>query len=406
MKILLVDDESEKSQHIIAALKEAGLSPEDMVHRSNAREARLILQQLRFDLILIDLNLPDMFGSPPKPDGGLEFFDVLMLDNKVKLPTSVLFITGREDLIKNAESEVVKRGGQLCLYNTIDNRWKSILLSKINYLATYQRRAEPCYPHVDVAIITALRSELEAVLELPYKWQATRYPNNPVSYNYGNLTREDGQTVSFVAAAAYSKGMPSSAALAAQLCVLFRPKVIVMLGICAGIKKETELGHVIVADPTWDWGSGKIFQNDDGERTFLASPQQRPLNTQISQLCMDLSKDSEVIRNIRSGWTGKVPEGEFKVQIGPMASGASVLANNATVEEITLQNRDVIAIEMEAYAVMAAAEYALMPAPTAIAIKSVCDFADAKKGNDWQKYAAYTSAAFFNQLIRSHAFPI
>ncbi len=27
-----------------------------------------------------------------------------------------------------------------------------------------------------------------------------------------------------------------------------------MLGICAGVKGKTELGDVIVADPSWDWG--------------------------------------------------------------------------------------------------------------------------------------------------------
>lgn len=406
MKILLVDDELEKAQSILGALAEAGLGEDNLLHRSNAREARLALQSLDFDLVLIDLNLPDMLGAPAQKDGGLVFFDLLMLDHKIKLPKSVLFITGKEELLEKAEAEAFKRGAQLCFHSLTDVRWKSILLSKIRYLKAQQERAGVVYPAVDVVIITALRSELSAVLNLPYNWKSTRYSNNSVSYNLGSVVRPDGSSISFVAASAYTKGMPSSAALAAQMCILFKPKYVVMLGICAGIKKETELGHVIVADPTWDWGSGKIAENEHGERVFLMSPQQRPLDTQISQLCVDLSADPKVISAIRMGWSAKVPEGELKVQVGPMASGASVLANNAAVSEISGQNRDIIAIEMEAYAVMAAAEYALKPSPIAIAIKSVCDFADAKKGNDWQSYAAYTSAAFFDQLIRSTAFQI
>lgn len=406
MKILLVDDEFEKSQKIIESLQSAGLTADNLIHRTNSREARLALQQTEFDLLLIDLNLPEMIGAPPKADGGLCFFDMLMLDSNSQLPQTVLFITAKEELLEEAELQVLARGAQICFYSSNNEKWKEVLLSKIKYLTTKKSRIKPDYPETDVVIITALRSELNAVLKLPYQWNSTRYPNNPVSYNHGKLTRSDGKTISFVAAAAYSKGMPSSAALAAQMCILFKPKYLVMLGICAGIKKETNLGNVIVADPTWDWGSGKISQGEDGDRIFLISPQQRPLNTQISQLCIDLASDSNVVRGIKSGWDGKVPEGEFKVQVGPMASGASVLANEAAVTEISAQNRDLIAIEMEAYAVMAAAEYAINPSPCAIAIKSVCDFADAKKGNDWQSYAAYTSASFFDKLINSADFPV
>jgi nucleoside phosphorylase len=406
MKILLVDDEFEKAQSIIAALSEAGLGENNLIHRSNSREARQALQHTEFDLILIDLNLPEMLGAPPKRDGGLEFFDLLMLDSKIRLPKAVLFITAKEELLGAAEAEAFKRGAQLCLYSLTDNRWKSILLSKIRYLKMQLERSGPIYPKVDIVIITALRSELSAVLNLPYNWVNTRYSDNSVSYNLGSLSREDGLNISFVAASAYTKGMPSAAALAAQMCLLFKPKYVVMLGICAGIKKETELGDVIVADPTWDWGSGKVAEDKDGERVFLMSPQQRPLNTQVSQLCVDLSSNPDVIKAIRMGWDSKVPEGELKVKVGPMASGASVLANDSAVAEIALQNRDIIAIEMEAYAVMAAAEYALKPAPIAIAIKSVCDFADSNKGKDWQNYAAYTSTAFFDQLIRAPGFQI
>jgi len=49
---------------------------------------------------------------------------------------------------------------------------------------------------------------------------------------------------------------------------------------------------------------------------------------------------------------------------------------------------------------MSAVEYAKNPKPTAIIIKSVCDFADKNKNDDWQKYSSYTSAAFANQLFR------
>lgn len=47
---------------------------------------------------------------------------------------------------------------------------------------------------------------------------------------------------------------------------------------------------------------------------------------------------------------------------------------------------------MEAYGIYAAAQSASFPRPSAFAMKSVCDFADPDKDDDYQLYAAYTSA--------------
>jgi nucleoside phosphorylase len=62
------------------------------------------------------------------------------------------------------------------------------------------------------------------------------------------------------------------------------------------------------------------------------------------------------------------------------------------VDEIKLQHRSLLGIEMEAYGLFAAAASAEFPRPTPIAIKSVCDFADEDKSDEFQAYAAYTSA--------------
>ena len=49
---------------------------------------------------------------------------------------------------------------------------------------------------------------------------------------------------------------------------------------------------------------------------------------------------------------------------------------------------------MEAYAVVYAVENAILPKPTAFVIKSVCDYADSQKSDQYQKFAAFTSAEF------------
>lgn len=72
------------------------------------------------------------------------------------------------------------------------------------------------------------------------------------------------------------------------------------------------------------------------------------------------------------------------------------------MREIQNQIRDVIAIEMEAYGVYYAAKWAIEPKPRFVAIKSVCDFADVEKGDDYHDYAAYTSARILQCLAEEY----
>jgi len=403
VKVLLVDDEYDKAQSVVGVLQQLKLAALEIKHETTAHAARLRLRAEVFDLLLIDLHLPETLGAPPSPEGGLAFFDLLTLDTQVHLPTDVMFVTAREELVAEASQKVLARGAVLFTYSASSEQWRDIVVSRTKYVARRLSGGIAGGRRVDVAIVTALmHPELEAVLKLPYGWKQSRVAHDPTSYYLGELQR-GSETVSFVAASAQRKGMPSSAALAAKLTLVFRPRYLVMLGICAGIEGKANFGDVIVADPTWDWGSGKHACDSTGSPVFLAAPYQMPLSPRISGLAQELSHNEAVRAAMRTGWKGPVPAGSLEIHIGPMASGAGVIAERSQTAAVVGQNRDVLGIEMEAYAVMSAAEYSLDPKPIAVVIKAVCDFADPNKSDHWQEYAAYNSAAFADQLFRSDA---
>lgn len=139
---------------------------------------------------------------------------------------------------------------------------------------------------------------------------------------------------------------------------------------------------------------------------FLAAPYPHPLDPQISQLANELGNKTESKQVIARAWGDKPTPANLNIRVGPMASGAAVLATSRAILPIANQNRELIAVEMEAYAVMAAADYGRKPSPIPIVIKSVCDFADAEKSDDWQDYAAFTSARFFDVLVKNDDFPV
>lgn len=397
MKVLIVDDEIDKATAIVQAFAEAGVVPSSIIHHTNASAARSELQRSRFDLLIVDIRIPSILGQNLSDRGGFDFLDMLKADSNASIPAEVLFITGRDELVGLARTEAANRGAVLLEFSK-PAVWRPLLIGKANWHKLSGTRTPNCSMHV--ALITALNSpEFEAVQNLPYNWRPHRYVGDPTQYHFGQVSRSD-IVINVVAACASRKGMPSSSALAAKMVSTFSPRYLIMAGICAGIEGKVSFGDVVVGDPTWDYGSGKRALQDDGSPVFQVAPYQAPLDPEIRAVAELISRDTVLLRSIKANWPGNTPEGILRAVVAPMASGASVLADNTIAREAFLQQRDLTAIEMEAYGVMAAVEYATAPKPLAVVVKSVCDFADPEKRDKWQAYAAYTSAAFVDQLLR------
>src|SRR5262249_40562810 len=104
-----------------------------------------------------------------------------------------------------------------------------------------------------------------------------------------------------------------------------------------------------------------------------------------------IAANSAAWHSIRTDWQSP-PNHELRLLIGPIASGSAVLADGQVVAEIKNQERNLLGIEMECYGLFAAASLAAYPRPTTLVFKSVCDFADPDKNDNFQDYASYTSA--------------
>ena len=92
-------------------------------------------------------------------------------------------------------------------------------------------------------------------------------------------------------------------------------------------------------------------------------------------------------------WRGNKPRNLPRILPGPVASGASVVADGETIEDIKrTQHRKLLGLDMESYAVYAAAKDISPPRPIFFSAKAVCDHADPKKSDDYQDYAAFVSA--------------
>jgi nucleoside phosphorylase len=397
MKTLIVDDQYDgKVRAVATVLRSIGV--DDVEQVGNAKDAIHRLRLNKYDMLILDLQIPAQLGDEIEEMGGRTLLEFIELDKKIIKPTSVIGITSHADSYASCEEFFRDRGWQLILGADDTEKLTAIFNTQKAHIASEHR-------NVDVVIVTALaRTELQAVLNLPMDWERLTISGDGARYWRGYFNNAQGRNCSVIALNCPSMGMPAASAATAAACQKFHPKLVVMTGIAAGIVGKVELGDILVASPSWDWGSGKLTLKN-GHVTFLGSPNQIPLDPGYRAILEEISVERTYMDEIYAGWKGgNRPSHNLNVHVGPVGSGAVVLEDPSTVEMIQGQHRNTIGIEMEAYGVMSSVFYTAVPGTKVIVMKSVCDFADPHKNNDWQAYAAYTSSSLAYRFLLNHAF--
>jgi nucleoside phosphorylase len=393
-RFLVVEDDTEKLRRVILCLR--GISGISFDNIDNARDANAAKQLLRansYDLLVLDVSLPARADEAPTPGAGLDLLNEIQSRDIYNVPMHIVGLTAYEEALKVAKPQFDLDVLQLVHYDPSSSDWQE----KLTRIATRSinsagKSAAPITYDFDLCVIAALaKPELQAVLNLPWNWSDHEISNDPTQYHVGTY-ENGGVKRRVIAASAARMGMQASAVLASKMIMSFRPRYVAMTGILAGIEGTCELGDIVIADPTWDYGSGKRTIRE-GEPVFAASPHQIALNPFLRSKLTRMAQDTELMDKIRREWSGTRRNGVLSAHIGPVASGAAVLEDQAIVATVLSQHRKTVGVEMETYGVFVAGEECGAPAPAVFSLKSVCDFANTEKNDNHQDYAAYTSAA-------------
>ncbi len=396
IKILIVDDSSDKIQNIIKAIKTIVLIDEENIdYVLDTTNGRKKLEENVYDLLILDMNLPTAIGDTPTKNGGLELLEKIHTQQIANFPHHIIGLTGFEDIFNDSKKELEKYLWTLIHYDNTTNEWKEKIINKIQYLIdSKQNMYGACFEKFDIAVITALEDpELSAVLNLPCNWNKFSIPNDPTVNYFKGVLEYNEKSFSIVVANTPKMGMVASSILTTKICCHFHPKYFFMVGIAAGIKDKNNFGDILIAEYSWDWGSGKITSEFKPDHTQIS------LDPTIIAKLKEINSEQSNIDKIKNQYTANIPSTSLKMYIGPIASGASVLENENEISDIQTYQRKLIGIEMEIYGVMSAIKYSVKPSPIGICIKSVSDFGDNNKNDDWQHYAAYTSTKMMQLLI-------
>ncbi|GAB7536491.1 response regulator [Burkholderia sp. 3C] len=408
MNIVIIDDDKSKLA-VIESVVHTTLC--DVAHTvktaETLSEARELLRAFRCDVLFLDIKMPQSEGGDSRVSAGIDFISELHASPSFSLPT-YLFVVSAFDEAHQHEGVSGTDGVYAWIrYDPLSGSWSDLLARKLSYIASVfeSQLSDAAAFDYDLAVVCALEDvELDAVLALDWQWQGPSHPDkgDPTSYYFGRLTITSGRKIRVVAAAAPQMGMAAMAVLSTKIMSRFRPKYIAMPGIAAGVKKEKNInfGDVLVADLSWDYGSGKM-KVESGKTTLAADLRPIPLDPKIKPLFSEIRKDKELLQKIAAESSDTKPKTELRVHIGPLASGAAVIADESIVADIVTQHRKLIGIEMEIYGLYYAAANITAPRPVAFALKSICDYGDRSKTDKYQAYAAYTSASVLDRLVRA-----
>lgn len=410
LKVLIVDDTQEKIAQIRQVLANFVDNPDDLPISGCIRDALKECSKTRYDLVVLDLYIPQKAGDTPDPENAKTFLKIVKEDNDYICPIFVIGITRMKDMGVHKpffETETL----QVLSYAEDDDIWKDQLKNRLEYLVGVKKKLDITYEYnYDVAIINALQAPEHEIMRktVSDNWEEVNLEDDKTTTYYRTILHDkEGKEISCISCYAPQMASTASATLATKVILRFHPKYLFMTGICAALKgNKVGFGDILVSSHVWDGMSGKYKEEEkkDGTTELVFEPDYRQLSMDADMVNVvnRLKDNSDLFAKIKEGFDGTKPKSELKVHVGPMSSVSAVISSEKKIAEMKVHARKMIGLEMESYGLFYAAEHAhhLKPIYTA-SIKSASDLADNRKTDKYQPYASYTSAAFVKYIIEN-----
>lgn len=403
ISILIIEDNKEKLSAIKAGIEATAKHVNGRIETASCLiEARDWLLRTQFDVLLLDLMLPNRKDDPPEEDGGVSLLEELAISRTLIKPGYIIGLSSYEKIVEQQKTAFSNHLWTLLKFDLSDQTWADQLRQHLEYVIKshqyFTENRRPAYDY-DVGLIVALpETELHAVLNSGSTWTARRYPTSFNTYHETKRRLANSKEVRIIAAACPQMGNVASCALTQELISLHRPRIVLLLGICGGSNQDDQnILDVVISDEVILHDSGKIKEKDG--RLYLHPD---PKSLQIAPAIKSLLQHPDFTSRVKSSLQRRLglgPSEEVKCHNGPIASGSCVIAAKPAVEEIRHRIRKLQGIEMEGYGFAYACEHSALPRPEWLIIKSICDFADANKGNEYQSRSAAVSMAYADHLI-------
>jgi CheY-like chemotaxis protein len=191
MKILIVDDSQDKIREIMMALLEVDGIKENMIEYS--RETNDALQKTKdseYDLLILDLNMPETILDENDENAGASFVDELLGVFTYNKPLDIVVLSAYDRFEDKFIENKTHQGFKLLRYDETSIEWKNKLKAVAKYRLLYAEQKKNQDP-IDYAIITAVPVETEAVKRIGYNWKKVKFEDDNLAYYTGEIMEGD-----------------------------------------------------------------------------------------------------------------------------------------------------------------------------------------------------------------------
>ncbi|EHU3239236.1 hypothetical protein ACX0AN_002170 [Acinetobacter baumannii] len=385
MKILILEDESEKFKVISKEILDfnADIKIDHSLDRTNFIKK---LEREVYDLIIIDLIVPTHPNSEPKDLSESIIYD-LRDEECPNAKTPVLALTQFDAVAIDNFAELNSNNINVITFSIEKEEWKKTLNQRL-----LDNSPAPKY---DFIIICALPKEANAYkeLNLDYKESKSIQGLDCLEISIDNHVG--------VIITCPRMGLVDAAITSAMGLQIFKPKLVAMSGICAGIKDKAQIYDITIPELCYQHDSGKWTM--DG---FTPEQYSIQLDHAVKLKIKDLITKTDFVNSILNGIQAKrseIPDDfeqiNTRIQLGTLSSGSAVIADEDFNSTITKQHRRVAAFEMETYAVYESARLADFK-PIFFSAKAVVDNGTPAKNDDFHRIACLISAKTTIEIIK------
>ncbi|MEN4718103.1 nucleoside phosphorylase [Pantoea agglomerans] len=386
MNILILEDIPSKLEEIKICIKDT-CNEAQIVEVIDWESYLRVINSRKFDLIISDLVVPRARGEKDTIDIARMLVDDSMDPKSPNLYTTVIALTqyGNIDTFENLNSKKI-----IVLSYTETSGWRSALTDIIK-----QNTPAPNYAF---AIICALTKESEG-----FKHAGYEVGNPELIYGLDcqalTINGKKGLIVTCP-----RMGLVTASIISTKVLEHFKPSLICMAGICAGIEEKVNIYDVVIPEICHQHDFGKW-----GINGFEPEPYSVQLKNSIRAKIRHLINPVSFSQSLMAGLHPKrseIPEGfehiSPKSLLAPASSGSAVIADENMNEIVKRQHRKMTAFEMESFSVYESARLAEFDVDF-FSAKCVVDDGGKLKSDEFHRLACIISAKAVYEIIK-HCF--
>lgn len=386
MNILILEDIPSKLEEIKTCIQST-IKDAKTVEVVDWESYLRVINSRKFDLIISDLVVPRGKGEKDTIDISRMLVDDSMDPKSPNLYTTVIALTqyGNIDTFENLNSRKI-----IVLSYTETSNWRSSLTDLI-----IQNTPAPNY---DFVIICALTKESEGFKHAGYD------VGNPelihgLDCQALNINDKKGLIITCP-----RMGLVTASIISTKALEHFKPSLICMSGICAGIEKKVNIYDVVIPEICHQHDFGKWGINGFEPENY--SVQLKSSNRAKIQHLINSSSFSQGIMVGLEPKRSEIPETSDRISpkslLAPASSGSAVIADENMNEIVKKQHRKMTAFEMESFSVYESARLAEFEVDF-FSAKCVVDDGGELKSDDFHRLACIISAKAVYEIIK-HCF--